>query len=792
MPPPQFRPGPQMPTPHHVGGPQMPTPHHVGGPQMPQPQHVRDLPPGFQPYPPVIPAVIPQERRTPTPPFPPVIPQMPQQQPGFIMVNQPGVPVIPMDGFRPPSRMHSVPPRQHMEEQPIPFIPSMARSRSRSTGSPRPYPMTMPMHPMGPSIIHVPQEEESSSAPSSPSGSRAGSRRDYRDSRRRRPSRSESRRAPSSRHRPRSRSSSRSSGTHSSPQQLFVTPVPGTAPGMIPAVMQDPRLQHLPPVHVFPPSVPGSVLGPGGPRHPELQGQLPQQQPPIIIQHPGQQPMMVQTPMPMPMGQPMMTAPSGLPYAGTAPVIIQEGSPPSSRSSSRTRSSRSRRRRRTTPPIMAPPPAAPIILADTRRSSSPRHPLEPYMQMPPPTTILPPQPFGTGPPGAVVMVPSRSRSSSSRSRHRRRSRSRSDSYERPPVIIGGAPPGPVYPQYPQPTGTAPTQVLVPGGMVGQPPAVVVAGSHSSSRSRSPRQQAVPIIVPPIQQQPTYRDHSRSRSPRRRESSPRREAYPAYPAQVPVVIPSRYSSRHGYDSPSPRRGERYRRDRGRYYSDYSPSPTRHRRGSRRGYSPSRDDDYRGRRRSPPRHGRFRDYTRSPTREDDPRAPRDRLRRRYPEDRSPTREDDPRAPRDRLRRRYPEDRSPEHLGRPPTGIHGTFRTSRPPSTEYQEHRPDRAPFVPSRRPGSQSPTRVPAPTTRGPEHVQADDHDDRAPPIRVTVPTSQQRPPTVMTLEPEELHGVSRVPTRHRPSGGRRISLTISYSSNISFCSRLPHAPFNLPP
>ena len=787
----------------------MPTPQHIGGPQMPQPQQVGGLPPGFQPYPiqPIIPPVIPQERRTPTPPFPPVIPQMPQQQPGFIMVNQPGVPVVPMDGFRPPSRMHSVPPPQHMQEQPIPFIPPI--TGSGSTGTPRRYPMQVPMHPMGPSVIHMPPDEESSSALSSSPRSRAGSRdRSYRDSRHRRPSRSDSRRTRDT-HRRRSRSSSRSS---SPPQQLFVTPVPGAAPGMIPAVMQDPRLQHPPPVHIIPPSGPGSVFSQGGPRHPELQGQLPQQQPPntIVIQQPGQQPMMG----PMPMGQPIMTAPSGLPYAPSgAPVIIQEESPPSSRSSSRTRSGRSRRRRRTPPPVMAGPPPAPIILADTRRSSSPRRPQEPYMQMPPTTTILPSQPFGAGPPGAVVMVPSRSRSPRSsysrsprrRRRSRSRSRSRSGSYERP-MIIGGTPSGPVYPQYPQPPPTAPTQVLVPGGMVGQPPAVVVAGSRSSSRSRSPRQQAVPIIVPPIQQQPTYHDHSPPpRSPRRRDTSPRREAYPPYPAQV--IVPSGYSTRRG-DSRSPRRGERYRRDRGRY-SDYSPSPTRRRRESRRRYSPSRDDDYRGRRRSPSRYGPYRDYTRSPTREDDPRAPRDRLRRRYPEDRSPIREGDPRDPRDRLQRRYPEDRSPEYLRRPPTGIHGTLRSSRPPSTEYQEHRPGVIPITPSRReyqehrpgddphapsrrPSSQSPTRVPAPTSRPPEHVQADDDDHRAPPIRVTVPTSQQRPPTVMTLEPEELHGVSRVPTRHRPSGGRCISLTLSYSPDISFCSRLPHAPFNLPP
>lgn len=311
MPQPQFRPGPQMPTPHHFGGPQMPTPQHVGGPQMPQPQHVAGLPPGFQPYPmQIIPPVIPQERRTPTPPFPPVIPQMPQQQPGFIMVNQPGVPVIPMDGFRPPSRMHSVPPPQHMEQPPTPFIPPM--TGSHSTGSPRRHPMMqMPMHhPMGPSVIHVPAEEESSSARSS--SPRSSSRGRYRDSGRTRPSRSGTRRTGSSRrsHR-RSRSSSRSSRSRTPPQQILVTPGPGMTPGMIPAVMHDPRLQHFPPVHVIPPSAPGSVLSPGGPRHPELQGQLPQQQPPstIIIQQPGQQPMMGQTPMPM--GQPMMTGPSG-------------------------------------------------------------------------------------------------------------------------------------------------------------------------------------------------------------------------------------------------------------------------------------------------------------------------------------------------------------------------------------------------------------------------------------------------------------------------------------------------
>ncbi|KAF9530522.1 hypothetical protein CPB83DRAFT_165178 [Crepidotus variabilis] len=265
---------------------------------------------------------------------------------------------------------------------------------------------------------------------------------------------------------------------------------------------------------------------------------------------------MPMTGMPM-TGVPMTGMPmTGMPMTGmpgTAPLIVQQGSPRSSRSRSRSRSSRHRHH---TPPAPAAPPQAPILITDTRRSRShsrsPRQQVLPSM-MPPGVTVLPSQPIG-GMPQGVVMMPSRSHSSG----RRRRSRSRSHSHGRTPIVVQPQGPPTMYPAPQTQAPTAAPTVMLPGagmipgmgmvpGMMG--PVMMPARSRSRSRSRSPRHQMAPAVVIPPQQQSRYSPRRRSYTPehRRRPYSPYRERY--HPRS-----PSRGHS-HYRESSSPRRRSR---------------------------------------------------------------------------------------------------------------------------------------------------------------------------------------------------------------------------------------------
>ncbi|KDR74957.1 hypothetical protein GALMADRAFT_570107 [Galerina marginata CBS 339.88] len=767
--------------------------------QGPQPTYPI-LPPTFQPYPPVIPPVIP-DGGTPPPSFRPVIPQPTiVVNPGAQMI--PGSQMIPTDGYHHPipGPMPGMTPRP--QETGIFIPPDTASIRSGSTGPPRPgdpHPLPIP-HPgmsgMGTNVIHYPGSPSSSRSETPSRGSSRGrrpSRSTRHDSPPRHPrhdSRS-TRRTPHDRRSSRSRTPPRRRRSRSSDGRIPLV-VTNPSAGRIPAVLQDSYGQpgtphqlstHAPPIHVISPSAGSS--SPRMHRHesyphsrPPSQPQ-PAQTPTIIIQQPPQQPqqpVMMQMPpspgmqmsdggmMPMTPGVPVthmgqmgvpMTA-MGHPMTGVPgsyypppmtgpPMIIQQPSRSSSRSDSR-----GRRHRHTPPPAPAAAPAAPIILTGpSRRSRSRsrshgRRTPPPQMAMGPGVTLLPSQyPPGMPGPGGVVMMPSR-HSSRSRSRSPRRRRSHS-----PPVIIN-QPGAPAPTIYPGPTQSIPQQpILVPGmgpmGMMpGMAPIVMPRGSHSRSRSRSPRGGA-PIIIPPGQSSRRYsrsrspRRHSRSRSPRRsrtrsprrhsRSRSPRHHSPPRYPPTVPIVstipgqpmmIPGQYPT----------------------YRHHSRSRSRSPRSPRVQVVGDPYGRSHGRSRSPPRH-----Y-----------SPSHRPRSRSPEDRYRPR---PYSPSDRRR-------SPSDWRRRPSTHHGRPSYSRSPSPSYR----DRDPYRPR--------THYPSDRGRPRSYSPSREHDARRHP---------HRPPVSRSLSPRSTRSRSpiplqrsdraRTPTRaHSPSGAGRSRFPTRSGSPLS--------------
>ena len=568
-----------------------------------------------------------------------------------------------------------------------------------------------------------------------------------------------------------------------------------------PGVPQHPSLHpQTPIVHVVPPSA-GSMMS-GSPRMHETHPQP--SQPTIIIQQPPQQqqPILMQPPQPppspyhyptsdagMPMtpmtgvpmtgmpGMPMTGVPmtgmpgmpmSGMPMTGVPmtgmpgipmsgyppggpPMIIQQPSRSSSRSSRRTRRSRSGSRHRRTPPPAQPQPAQPIIITDTHgrrsRSSSRRRHTPPPVQMPTMMpagmTVLPSQ-YGVPPPGAppVVMMP---RSSSSRSRRRSRSPTR---HEQPIIVQPGQTAPTMYPapmsQMPmQPQGT----VLIPQGPGMQP--VIMRPSRSSSRSRSPRRSAAPIILPP-QIIPSGRSRSRhrSRSYSPRSRRPRSPQY--YDSRAPS---SRWRDRSRSRSPTHRRRSRSPSDRRRSRSPVhrrsrSPRPSQYHpsvpmmptilpgmRPSHYGTHHSRSRSPTRRSRSPPHRARSRSPRRVPSRSP-PRRARS-ISRTPPRRRSPTRVEVVGDPYGR--------RSPSH--RPYTPSHPRYRSPR----RYSSRSPSR-----SRSPGWRR-------------------QRDRSPGYRYggrsrrTSPSYHRRPRGA-SWTPSYDSRDGRYPSRPRTHGGRRSTST----------------------
>jgi len=382
----------------------MPQPQPFFGPQFPpgfQPQ-------GIQPFPPVIPPVVPG--RTPPPGFPPVIPGAG----GRIVIDQP--PVIPMGFGRPGGMQPSFP---GGPDQTVPFIPPGATSPT-----------------MGP-IIRYEASPASSTSSSSSRRSRRSRRRDSRSSSgSRSPTRIIVPQEPQVVHVPTQGISTIPSGPRAgSPGHPPVQPGPGQT-----IIVQPPIQQPIPPVGppgtFYPPT--GSMIHPGAPG---------------IVQ-------VVRSRSSSPSSRRRRSRSPERP-----PVIIQTGSR-RSRSRSPRRRSRSRSRSpRREPGVTflpsrgrsysrSPRPEGMVVLPHSRsRSRSPiivhgdgRVPTLPYV---PPATTQPAGPIIVQPDGGrrtppIIMGRTHSRSSRdhgvpviippSAPAYPARSRSRSP-HERPPVII---------------------------------------------------------------------------------------------------------------------------------------------------------------------------------------------------------------------------------------------------------------------------------------------------------------------------------------------------------------------